>query len=85
MQFSPQGGNGTVLAPSDVVAVSANFEDTAKNQIEAQRSGFDLERRSKGAQTKNPAALKELPDFERSGLRSDVVESGGLEPSTFRV
>ena len=27
MPFSPQGGNGTVLAPSDVVAVSANFED----------------------------------------------------------
>ena len=27
VQFSPQGGNGTVLAPSDVVAVSANFED----------------------------------------------------------
>ena len=27
MQFSPQGGNGTVLAPSDVVAGSANFED----------------------------------------------------------
>ena len=64
---------------------SANFEDKTKNQIEAQRSGFDLERRSKGAQTKNPATLKELPDFERSGLCSDVVESGGLEPSTFRV
>ena len=27
MPFSPQGGNGTVLAPSDVVAVSAHFED----------------------------------------------------------
>ena len=30
MPFSPQGGNGTVLAPSDVVAVSANFEDIGK-------------------------------------------------------
>ena len=47
--------------------------------------GFDSERRSKGAQTKNPATLKELPDFERSGLCSDVVESSGLEPLTFRV
>ena len=27
MQFSPQGGNGTVFAPSDTVAGSANFED----------------------------------------------------------
>ena len=47
MPFSPQGGNGTVLAPSDVVAGSANFEDR-ENQIRAQRSGFDLERRSRG-------------------------------------
>ena len=27
MPFSPQGGNGTVLVSSDVVAGSANFED----------------------------------------------------------
>ena len=32
MQFSPQGGNGTVFA-------------LRGNQIEAQRSGFDLERK----------------------------------------
>ncbi len=60
------------------MAGSVNFED--KNQIEAQRSGFDLERRSKGARTKNPATLKELPDFKRSGLCSDVVEMRGVEP-----
>ena len=51
---------------------SQGFEDK-KNQIEAQRSGFDLERRRKGAQTKNPATLKGLPDFERSGLCSDLA------------
>ena len=39
-----------------------------------------MERRSKGAQTKNPATLKELPDFERSGLCSDVVTRTGIEP-----
>ena len=44
---------------------------TAK--LRAQRSGPQLKRRSKGAQTKNPAAHFELPDFERSGLRSDAV------------
>ena len=32
VQFSPQGGNGTVIA-------------LRENQIEAQRSGFDLERK----------------------------------------
>ena len=32
-----------------------------------------MKRRSKGAQTKNPATRFELPDFERSGLRSDAV------------
>ena len=44
---------------------------TAK--LRAQRSGPQLKRRSKGAQTKNPATRFELPDFERSGLRSDAV------------
>lgn len=34
MPFSPQGGNGTVLAPSDVVAGSANFEDALYHCIE---------------------------------------------------
>ena len=29
---------------------------------------------------KNPATIKELPDYERSGLRSDVAESKGFEP-----
>ena len=28
---------------------------------------------------KNPATLKELPDYERSGLRSDVAESKGFD------
>ena len=28
---------------------------------------------------KNPATLKELPDSERSGLRSDVAESKGFD------
>jgi len=44
-----------------------------------------LKRRSKGAQTKNPATRFELPDFERSGLRSDaVVPVAGLEPARHR-
>ena len=28
---------------------------------------------------KNPATLQELPDYERSGLRSDVEESKGFD------
>jgi len=57
---------------------------TAK--LRAQRSGSQsrsqLKRRSKGAQTKNPAAHFELPDFERSRLCSDaVVPVAGLEPA----
>lgn len=51
-------------------------------KLRTQRSGPQLKRRSKGAQTKNPAARFELPDFERSGLRSDtVVPVAGLEPA----
>ena len=57
---------------------------TAK--LRAQRSGSQsgpqLKRRSKGTQTKNPAAHFELPDFERSRLCSDtVVPVAGLEPA----
>ena len=52
--------------------VSLGLLSTAKYQRKAQRSGFALERRSKGAQTKNPAVQNELPDFERSGLCSDA-------------
>ena len=51
-----------------------------QNQLEALRGGFKLGEGSKGAQTKNPATLKELPDFERSGLCSDVVTRTGIEP-----
>ena len=52
------------------------------DKLRAQRSGPQLKRRSKGAQTKNPATRFELPDFERSGLRSDaVVPVAGLEPA----
>ena len=61
------------------MAGAADFEDKKPNQSSA-AGGFDSGRRSKGAQTKNPATLKELPDFERSGLRSDVAESKGFEP-----
>ena len=55
-------------------------------KLRAQRSGSQswpqLKRRSKGAQTKNPAAHFELPDFERSRLCSDtVVPVAGLEPA----
>ena len=55
------------------------------DKLRAQRSGPQLKRRSKGAQTKNPATRFELPDFERSGLRSDaVVPVAGLEPARHR-
>ena len=57
---------------------SRDFEDKKPNQSSA-AGGFDSERRSKGAQMKNPATLKELPDYERSGLRSDVAESKGFD------
>ena len=56
----------------------ADFEGKKPNQSSA-AGEFDSERRSKGAQTKNPATLKELPDYERSGLRSDVAESKGFD------
>lgn len=47
----------------------------------AAMSPWPERRRSKGAQTKNPAAHLELPDFERSGLCSDaVVCPTGFEP-----
>ena len=57
---------------------SRDFEDKKPNQSSA-AGGFDSERRSKGAQMKNPATIKELPDYERSGLRSDVAESKGFD------
>ena len=57
---------------------AADFEDKKPNQSSA-AGGFDSERRSKGAQMKNPVTLKELPDYERSGLRSDVAESKGFD------
>ena len=56
----------------------ADFEGKKPNQSSA-AGEFDSERRSKGAQMKNPATLKELPDSERSGLRSDVAESKGFD------
>ena len=56
----------------------ADFEGKKPNQSSA-AGEFDSERRSKGAQMKNPATLKELPDYERSGLRSDVAESKGFD------
>ena len=54
-----------------------------KNQLEAQRSGFELERRSKGAQR----SFKAVPERDRletewSGFRSDVVTRRGFEPRT---
>ena len=57
---------------------AADFEGKKPNQSSA-AGEFDSERRSKGAQMKNPATLKELPDYERSGLRSDVAESKGFD------
>ena len=69
----------SLRVPREICKINQpTFGGLARSQIEAQQSGFDLERRSKGAQTKNPATLKELPDFERSGLCSDVVTRTGL-------
>ena len=54
---------------------------TLKNQLEAQRSGFELERRSKGAERSFKAAPKrDRLETEWSGFRSDVVRVWGLEP-----
>ena len=47
---------------------------THQNQLEAQRSGFELERRSKGAERSFKAAPKrDRLETEWSGFRSDVV------------
>ena len=55
---------------------------TLKNQLEAQRSGFELERRSKGAERSFKAAPKrDRLETEWSGFRSDVVRMTGLEPA----
>ena len=43
-------------------------------------SSWPERRRSKGAQTKNPAAHLELPDFERSGLCSDARRADCSNP-----
>ncbi len=46
---------------------------THHNQLEAQRSGFELERRSKGAERSFKAAPKrDRLETEWSGFRSDV-------------
>ena len=51
---------------------------TLKNQLEAQRSGFELERRSKGAERSFKAAPKrDRLETEWSGFRSDVVRHRG--------
>ena len=51
------------------------------HQIEAQRSGFDLERRGKGAERSFKAAPKrDRLETEWSGFRPDVVRVWGVEP-----
>ena len=53
--------------------LAASWKQNANTKSKPSAAGSIWKRRSKRAQTKNPAAQDELPDFERSGLCSDVV------------
>ena len=84
LSFSPwlKFENITYFQGSIIDPRSRKERKNETDKLRAQRSGPQLKRRSKGAQAKNPAAHFELPDFERSGLRSDaVVPVAGLEPA----
>ena len=68
-QFSPRGGNGAVMEISERFCVDkkrCRLSSRTKNQLEAQRSGFELERRSKGAERSFKAAPKGTA-LKRSG------------------
>ena len=68
-QFSPRGGNGAVMEISERFCVDkkrCRLSSRTKNQLEAQRSGFELERRSKGAERSFKAAPKGAA-LKRSG------------------
>ena len=84
----PNSNNDNNLFRSDRV-VQSHLNDyrcqclqvSAQNQIEAQRSGFDLERRSKEAGGWRLFCHRHKKTSEQSGLCSDVVRVVGLEPT----
>ena len=63
--------------------IDANFQVCTQNQIEAQRSGFDLERRSKGAGGWCFFMHEHKKAPEQSGLCSDVEYRNTIDATAF--
>ena len=66
-----------ILLPKKMRRVQA----CAQDQITTQRSGCDLERRSKGASGWRLFCRRHKKTSEQSGLCSDMVRLKGLEPT----
>ena len=70
----------TVLILCNIISLwRPPFSSCTENQIEAQRSGFDLERRSDGMNERWLFKIKSRR--ERYEVRDDVVDLKGIEPS----